>query len=277
MKPLLPAPAPETAFELAMGRRSLASRLGRVAIATAVMVAILIAPPALRRDLPVPSIGLDPGVTRGLFAELLLLTLVVVLVAWLAGLGNIGLRVRGAQTSLILSVPLVGLGLLDGMPSHYPDLSTIAAVAVWGVLIGLTEEMYGRGLLITLLGGRRHAALAIIGSAIGFAYLHVPGYAQTYGWRYALLRSTASAAFSASGAVIRLRSGSILGLVAFHALDDTRSILAGFHAAPSDRAADADASFLRVIVFGCVWSTAYWLLSRRPIRRAAAAQDDDAS
>jgi membrane protease YdiL (CAAX protease family) len=141
---------------------------------------------------------------------------------------------------------------------------------LWGLMIGLTEELYGRGLLVTLFGGRRRAELAIIGSSIGFAYLHLPTYASSYGLRYALLRSTASAAFSASGAVIRLRSGSIVGLIAFHAIDDTRMLLHDSTAAPTQEATEPEAGFVRSFVLGVLVTGAYWLACRREIRRATA-------
>jgi membrane protease YdiL (CAAX protease family) len=263
----LPAPAPETAGELAIARRGVASRLVRVAIATAAMLTSLILLARIQRDLPMPSIGLDPVVTRGLFGEIVLLAVVVVLVSCLVGLGNVGFRARGSATSLAMSIPLVCLGFLDGTPSHYPELTTVLAVALWGVLIGLTEEIYGRGLLVTALGGRNHAGLSIVGSSIAFAYLHLPTYVHSHGWSYALIRSTSSAAFSASGAIVRLRSGNIVGLVAFHAIDDTRSILAGWGTTPNHDAGD-DSSYARAIILGCLWSAAYWLMSRRSIRRA---------
>ncbi len=270
MRALLPAPAPETEPEVAMGRRSLPGRLGQAAIASAVMIAVLLALVAYRDDIPAPDIG-DPKLARGLIAQALLLAVVVALTVGLAGLGNVGLRMRGAITSLLLSIPLVALGMLDASPQHLPGVATTAALVLWGVMIGLTEELYGRGLLVTLLGGRRRAELAIIGSAIGFAYLHLPTYTSSYGLRYALLRSTASAAFSASGAVIRLRSGSIVGLVAFHAIDDTRMMLHDFTDAPAHTSADtsdAEGGFVRALVMGTLVTGAYWLSCRREIRRA---------
>lgn len=269
MRALLPAAAPATAGETRIAEASLWWRLARALVASAVMLATIFAAAAWEADVPLPDVpALGPRLVRNLAVQLVLLGVVIALAHRIVGLRNVGLRRAGATTSCVMMLPILGLSLMDGNGVSIDDVPKAAALIVLAILVGLTEEIYARGFLVTLLGGRRHAALAIVGSSVLFAYLHVPVYAARYGWAEALLRSTASAAFSAAAAITVLRSGSIVGPLVFHAINDAQMLLGGPTAGDVDGAHELD---FRPLVSGVVVAVLYWLAARRGIRAAAVA------
>jgi membrane protease YdiL (CAAX protease family) len=232
-------------------------------LATAVMLTVLVGIvhiPAIR-SIPAPP-GLDPGIGRGLLMQIPIAITVLFLTYRLAGFANVGLQARGAWTSMALSAPMLALALADRIPEHVPALPALAAALALAAAVGFIEELYGRGLLVTLLGGRRHALLAVLGSSVLFAYLHMPIYLEKFGLRDALLRCTASAAFSATFAIIRLRSGSLVGPILFHAINDAQFLVAEPGVPSSSAPARVSAM---PILLGCVTTLIYWVACRRAI------------
>lgn len=225
------------------------------------MIAVLIPVVTLGSDgYVLPPSFVDPGIARGLVFQIPLSLAVLLLTHRLAGLGNVGLQLRGAGTSVMLSVPMLAIGFADGTLWQPRAAPSLVAALLLAVAVGFTEELYGRGLLVSLLGGRRHAQLAVIGSSILFAYLHMPIYVQRHGLRDALIRCTASAAFSATLAIIRLRSGSLVGPILFHSINDAQFLVNDLP--PSSESAPMS---LQPILAGLMTTTIYWLGCRRTI------------
>lgn len=258
---IFPLPAPETPAELAIAERGLRRRIAPALFATAVMLSLLLGlvfVPALR-ELPA-AFGIHDGIARGIALELPIAAAVMLLSHGLVGLTNVGLTMRGAGTSLALSVPVLLLSLADAKPMASPAAAMLAAICLLALLVAVVEEVYGRGLLVALLGGRQHALFAIVGSSVLFAYLHMPIYVHRFGLEDALLRCTGSAAFSVVFAIIRLRSGSLVGPIVFHAINDAQFLLPV--AGGSGPATPATA---QPILIGAAIAVVYWLGCRRAI------------
>jgi membrane protease YdiL (CAAX protease family) len=260
---------------LTIAAKSSGWRLGRALFATLVMLGVVTASATWGGDLPIPTLaGLSPGLVRSIAVQAALMGTVLALAHWITGLGNVGLRRSGAWTSLVLMVPILLLSLMDAKAFGSADAPKVLGLVLLALMVGFTEETYARGFLVTLLGGRRHALLAIAGSSVLFAYLHLPSYSMRFGWPEAFLRSTASAAFSASAAIVVLRSGSIIGPFAFHFINDALMLLGTQSPRPASSgaaAARADLDY-RPLIVGLVLALAYWLACRRQIAAAAAAQ-----
>ena len=256
---IFPYPAADTPRQIAIAARALRHRLGLALLASAIMLLLLIPlvfVPALRA--PPDWLGVRGGVGRGIVLEVPIAIAVAALTHRLAGFGNVGLDRRGAWTSLGLSLPVLVLSLSEAKAVTLPSASTLVGVAILALFVAIVEEVYGRGLLVTLLGGRRHARLAIIGSSVLFAYLHMPIYVYRHGLVDALLRCSTSAAFSAVFATIRLRSGSLAGPIVFHGINDAQFFLSG------DVNGEAALS-ARPMLVGGVIAFVYWFSCRRAI------------
>jgi membrane protease YdiL (CAAX protease family) len=174
-----------------------------------------------------------------------------------------GLQWRGSVTSLVLSTPMLVLSLVELQPGASPAVSTILLGLFAGVVTGCIEELYGRGVLVTVLGGARHMVLAVVLSSLLFAYLHMPAYTQRHGLEGALLRCAGSAAFAATFALIRLRSGSLAGPIVFHAINNAQMVFQ----APRGASAANNVSAGPLLV-GCIVTGLYWAACFRGITRS---------
>lgn len=95
-----------------------------------------------------------------------------------------------------------------------------AAFVLLAVLIAANEELWFRGLVVDLLGGRARPVLVIILSAVLFGAPHYAGTSAT------LLNSIAVAlAVGVPFAAVRLRHQSLLPLIAWHAVIDIWAFL----------------------------------------------------
>lgn len=255
--PLAPFESPK---QQRIADKPLSWRLARVAMATTVMLLAIVGLVWSRDRLGIPQLfGVRAGLVAGVVIQSALLATVLTLAAIFVGLGELRLRLRGAVVSMLLIAPLLLISFADAPGAKFPGALELVVVILYATLIALTEEIYARGMLVTLFGGRRWARLAIIGSSLCFAYMHLPSYSSMFGWEQAWIRSTSSAVFSGIAAIVVLRSGSLVGVIVFHAINDTQAILGGFGSESS-----GTMSF-KPIVFGGVLVAIYWLATRRAI------------
>jgi hypothetical protein len=98
--------------------------------------------------------------------------------------------------------------------------------------------------------------------------LHMPRYLPEHGLYGAILRCAGSSAWSATFALIRLRSGSLVGPILFHAINDAQFVFAAEPAGPPE-AMDINP---RPVFIGCLVTAIYWLACRRAIERSVSAQ-----
>lgn len=211
--------------------------LGGLAVAFAFVLALSI------------GTGIAAGVAHGLDrsletdhlhasgALLLLLAEVVVLVggalaariafgrvAWPSRSGLVG-RANGwlALVPFVLVVFLPGflLSLADGdLVDSGVDLDDALAFLLLALAIGLAEELWFRGVLVEVLGGRARPWLAVLGSALLFGLPHLAGDAASL-----LNAGAVTLAVGVPFAVVRLRARSLWPLVAAHTLIDAWAFL----------------------------------------------------
>lgn len=139
------------------------------------------------------------------------------------GLDRVGLTWDGADRSLVQLAPLlVVLGVvfwLDPGVSMQAALESpvLPLVIVFACLVGLTEELVFRGLLVGVLGGSSAPLLAVLGSATLFAVVHFAAPTGDLHANPLLVMFTIFALFGVPFAVVYLRSGSIVVLAIAHA------------------------------------------------------------
>jgi membrane protease YdiL (CAAX protease family) len=136
---------------------------------------------------------------------------------------QLGLNRQGIALSLICGSSIIAVLILGrialGLPIELPPL-TIERVAYdvlyYFGLVGLIEELLFRGLLYRALEELRDARLAIWGTAIAFGIYHVGGQGLIGGFGTAL--------FGLIFALIRWRSGGIVGLIFVHGVYDILAV-----------------------------------------------------
>jgi membrane protease YdiL (CAAX protease family) len=153
-----------------------------------------------------------------------LVEFLVLLVALFASMGfrprPVGLRWAGAERSLLLLSPLVALMvaliLVEPGASFGGAVSSplLGSAVLFAGLVGMTEELVFRGILMGLLGGSRAPMLAVFGSATLFAVAHLPSSHSMYKVWFIF------GLFGVPFALVYLRTGSILGLAIVHAAWD---------------------------------------------------------
>lgn len=259
------AAARETKVQQPWGRASLRKRALAVAPVWLVVVSwLLLLLFYLKDAVDMPGLGPLSGELVGSLvwhgAQVLL---ILVLGHVSMGLRNIYLTWRGAALSCLLILPLFLISLVDAPALQWTGWASLLAIVSLGLLISLAESVFGLGIVLTLWGGRQRAAFAVVAAAVTFSYLHIPTYTLQFGLGEALLRSTQSAAFSIAVGIIVLRSGSMVGPLLFHAINDALMLLQPARmAAPAAHATNPTA-----IVMGLLISAAYWLLLRNGIAR----------
>lgn len=259
------AAAGETEVQQAWGRASLSKRALRVAPVWLVVVAwLLLLLLYLKDAVGMPALGPLPAKLVGSLVWSGALVLLMLVLAHVSiGLGNIYLTSRGAMFSCLLTAPFFLISLIDAPALEWTGWASLLAVVSLGLLISLAESVFGLGIVLTLWGGRQRAAFAVVAAAVTFAYLHIPTYTMQFGLGEALMRSTQSAAFSIAIGIIVLRSGSMMGPLLFHAINDALMLLQPARAATPV----AHATNPKAIVMGLLISGAYWLWLRKGIAR----------
>ncbi|MCW2927070.1 MAG: hypothetical protein JWM86_1038, partial [Thermoleophilia bacterium] len=143
-----------------------------------------------------------------------------------SGARDVGLRWDGFSRSMRLLAPLivvlVALLWLDPGVSLQRALGspTLGPALLLAVLVGITEEVVFRGLVIGALGGSRTPDLAVLISALLFGAVHVAGPDGHVRENWGIVVATIIGLFGVPFAVVYLRSGSILGLMLVHAAWD---------------------------------------------------------
>jgi len=128
-------------------------------------------------------------------------------------LADLGLRRRGLLPGLLAAGLLFLFFALPQWVAAYPfrwqPLGWVTAYwATYYLLVGTTEELWMRGLLYTALERRWNRKAAILGTSLAFGLAHVP-----YHGIGALFDGMVS---GISYALIRARTGNIIGLVLAH-------------------------------------------------------------
>ena len=193
-------------------------------------------------------------------------------------LAALALSRRGAVLSFVYALPLLMLGVVlpafANYASHHRfaapgvDATLAATFVLLGIAVAIVEELVFRGVLMTMLGVERQPWLAITVSAVIFAALHAAGPGSPQSVFNNMVQVTGLVAIPF--ACIRAVSGSVVGLIAAHALIDTTSVLelGGFHLpAPPSQAETLMQEALAFVV-----ASGYLIWAYVRIRRARAAQ-----
>jgi membrane protease YdiL (CAAX protease family) len=150
----------------------------------------------------------------------------------LVGVGVIGLRrwswdklginLRGLSLSLLCGAVLIVLRVVAQsafrLPMEFLPFQLwpfLANVVFYFCLVGFVEELLFRGLLFRALEDWRGPLSAVIGSSIAFAVWHI-------GWAGPLI--IGHFIIGLMFGLIRYRSGSIIGLIIIHGLDDLLAV-----------------------------------------------------
>lgn len=123
----------------------------------------------------VGGIGVSRSADAGLiFAVcLILLSLSVGGVSWRIDYRSIGIGLAGA---VVLCLPAFIAALLQG--HHMPSATGYWSWAWVVAVVAFTEELFLRGVLFNVLARWQGRLMAVLGSSVAFAGLHVP----LYGW-----------------------------------------------------------------------------------------------
>jgi membrane protease YdiL (CAAX protease family) len=177
--------------------------------------------------------GHGPGYAYALTAGNLLMGAGI---AWLLLLArrrgiDTGLRRGHARRATLLALPLAAINLIawlspagDGAQLH--PLHTVAAFIVVALAIGIGEELVYRGAIMAACDVTRYPTRAVACSALIFGWFHVID-----GWHVATDATTLVNALQATlligvpFALVRVRTGSLWGLVVGHAAYDFVALL----------------------------------------------------
>jgi membrane protease YdiL (CAAX protease family) len=260
-----PAPPPETEEQSRWAQTSLARRLRAAGLATLAVGAVVMGLNELRFYW-LGSGRSEPDSPWWPLVSWLPLIIVVTAVArvCIKRRESVGLQWSGAATSCALCSPVLLLDMLDVSLGGSPDVAQVLAALALGATVGCVEELFGRGVLVTVLGGARHLALSVVLGSILFAYLHMPLYVHWHGFEGAVLRCAGSSAFSATLALIRLRSGSLVGPIFFHAINNTQGLFRTTPKMPPEMMVIGP----KLLIVGSVLTAIYWVACRRAIKRS---------
>lgn len=160
-----------------------------------------------------------------LFAVALVLT-------WVGSWRRVGLRAPAGSAvagwsallpvGLLVIAPTIGYVLATGKPLVHPSIDPAEAMAyvLLAVLVSINEELWFRGLVVDVLGGRLRPWLVIAGSALLFGLPHYGGSAASL-----LNMAGVTLAVGIPFAVVRLRHHSLVPLIAWHAVIDAWAFL----------------------------------------------------
>ena len=126
---------------------------------------------------------------------------------------------RTAGLPVLWFIPLVvieAVGLLPGFTTM--RTASVASLVLLTVLVGVGEELYFRGLIVTVLR-RINVPVAVWVSAGIFAVGHLPNALQCSGV-YVLLQFVFAFVFGLVTAALVIRTGSLWPLIAWHACHD---------------------------------------------------------
>ena len=132
-------------------------------------------------------------------------------------LTDLGVKQRGLRPGLLAAGLLFFVYAVPQWFAAYPfrwqPLGWVTAYwATFYLLVGVTEELWMRGLLYTALRHRWSRGAAIVGTSLAFGLVHIPGYGI-----WALFGAGLS---GVAYGLVRARTGNLLGLILAHWLLD---------------------------------------------------------
>ncbi|MCW2920866.1 MAG: protease self-immunity family protein [Thermoleophilia bacterium] len=164
-----------------------------------------------------------------------------------------GLRALAPVGVLVIGLPL-GASLASGDALFDSDLTPglAAAFVAASILIAVSEELWFRGVLVDVLESARMPWLTIAASSVLFGLPHLPG-----GSAAALNALAVTLAVGVPFTIVRLRCGSIIPLIIWHAVIDAWAFLhtASVTAQGSPGVGEAVATLVvpALVALGYVW------------------------
>jgi membrane protease YdiL (CAAX protease family) len=218
----------------------------------------------------------SPAMHRLLLATEGILLLVCIVVGRRVGWSRTGVRLAGARRSAALLLPLLlvlPLSFALDPAVTVGDVFTRAPlgfVVPFSILVGLVEEFVFRGLLVGMLGGSRAPWFAALWSAGLFGGVHVLGADGMVTGSTVVLALAITMMLGIPFALVYLRTGSIAGPIAVHAVWDIAAISAQGLTPPTVRLVDGLATLGLAAVVGGAYAAWFW-------RSSPAAPDADAA
>ncbi|MEO6867241.1 MAG: CPBP family intramembrane glutamic endopeptidase [Gaiellales bacterium] len=169
--------------------------------------------------------------------ELLVLAGAVLFTHLRGGVRGLGVELRGARqargwwqlapSGLLVIAPSFAFALADD-PSTVitrTSVATLAAFVGLAVLIGITEELWFRGLVMASLDPQRSPWLAVFGSAILFGLPHLLSSNAGVTAATALNAAAVTLAIAIPFACVRVASRAIVPMIGWHAAIDAWAFL----------------------------------------------------
>lgn len=174
------------------------------------------------------------GLVALLIGEMLLAGVVVVFAQRQGAAARIGLGPRGAGRSIGQALPVaiafaalpLGALLASGDDVVRADIGPerAAMLVAFAIAVAIAEEVAFRGLVLERLGGAARPAFATTWSAALFGALHMP-FGSEGGGAEIVNAAAVTLAVGVPLALVRLRSGSLVGPIVAHALIDIFGLL----------------------------------------------------
>lgn len=169
------------------------------------------------------------ALTDGLQWGILLAGLFLIVLAGLCRWNDLGLNAPvSAKSLLLLWLPatyLLTFAALDVLAGP-PPLGMVGFLLLNVVLGAFSEELMFRGVLLGALRTRLRPAAAVIISSALFGLAHLANAAALGSVKIAMAQAVAAAMSGVVFAAIRVRTGSLLPAIAYHALWDFTSLMA---------------------------------------------------
>jgi uncharacterized protein len=179
---------------------------------------------------PAETRSLYESVSQGLSWNLLAAGLFLVAVAVLMGWRDLGLRgaplgqsLRLAWLPLVIVAFLIALGILLGLP----PAAVIVFVGLNVLLVGFSEELMFRGVLLSAFAGAMRIWPAMLLSALMFGAVHSLNVFVTGDLMAALTQSTMAFMSGFTFLALRVRTGSLVPPMLLHAAWDFGTFVLG--------------------------------------------------
>lgn len=190
---------------------------GEIPRSAALFLQVLLLPPAVVASVAavlIWGLGLEPSgqLTRGLLYGVLFLACGAV-GSWKFSLEGTGITSKNIGRGFLYAgvILVIGLAFILALqpPVEWADLGpAIWSPVLFHLAVALAEETWFRGLILKALHTWRGALVAVFGSALLFGVTHVPA----HGWEGLLF----SLSIGLPYAVVRLKTGNLLGLIVVH-------------------------------------------------------------
>lgn len=163
----------------------------------------------------------------------LVLAAAMVPVLRIAGISPVaaGIRRSGTAGSLILALPIVGLNLIAwaspaGGAMRLPDPDRLLGFGLLACCVALGEELFYRGALLQAFDPTRYPRMAVAAGAMVFGLFHVVEGGRIVTSPGVVANAVVvTLAIGIPFALIRVRTGSLWGLVACHAMYDLLALI----------------------------------------------------